>query len=147
MPLGSSRRVKELHGPGSAQGSMEWELFLGSYWLEKKMVQDWGVGNMAKKAWLVWGQMGKIRLSVDEMVTSQMQRGQGLKALTNPNESLQSPAGRMNRIGDVLSVARSGAVRACLLSMRLFMPIRNISQFLIPSFLICSETAWPGASC
>ena len=47
------------------------------YWLEKEMVQDWGVGNTANKAWLVWGQMGKIRLSVNEMVTSQMQRGRG----------------------------------------------------------------------
>lgn len=101
------------------------------------MVQDEGVGSVANKAWLVQGQMGKIRLrSVDQMVTSQMQREQGLKALTNPNELLQSPAGRMDRIRDVLRAARSRAVCACLLSMRLFMHIRNISQFLILSFLI-----------
>lgn len=73
MSLGSSRRAKELHGPRSVWGSMERELFQGSCRLEKETLQDWGVRNVANKAWLVWGQMGKIRLrSVDEMVTSHM---------------------------------------------------------------------------
>lgn len=127
--------------PGSVWGSTERELFQGSRRLEKEMVQDQGVRNMASEAWLVWGEMGKIRLrSADEMVTSQAQRGRGQKALANPNESLQSPAGRAGGIRDVLGAA------LCPLAVSPLTTISRISQFLMPSFLICSETAWPGAS-